>query len=99
MGKSQKLRQIQMAMALKHQSESGQAPRLVAKGFGLNAERLIDLAKENNVPIQKNENLAEMLSNLEVPEEIPEELYEIVAKLLAYLHMVDENYDIIAKKT
>jgi type III secretion system FlhB-like substrate exporter len=40
-----------------------------------------------------------MLSNLEVPEEIPEELYEIVAKLLAYLHMVDENYDIIAKKT
>jgi type III secretion system FlhB-like substrate exporter len=53
MGKSQKLRQIQMAMALKHQSESGQAPRLVAKGFGLNAKRLIDLAKENKVPIQK----------------------------------------------
>ena len=99
MGKSQKLRQIQMAMALKHQPESGQAPKLVAKGFGLNAERMIDLAKESNVPIQKDTNLAEMLSHLEVPEEIPEELYEVVAKLLAYLHMVDENYDIIAKKS
>lgn len=99
MGKSQKLKQIQMAMALKHQPDSGQAPRLVAKGFGLNAERLLDLAKENNVPIQKDKNLAEMLSNLEVPEEIPEELYEIVAKLLAYLHLVDKNYDTIAKKT
>jgi flagellar biosynthesis protein len=73
----------QLAVAL-HYDRTG-APRVVAKGKGTLGEKIIEVAKANNVPIEENEVLAGALSNVELGEEIPAELYKAVAEVLVYV--------------
>jgi len=56
---------------------------LVAKGEGSIAERIIKLAKENNIPIVEDTDLVNAMINMEVYEEIPPELYRAIAQILA----------------
>jgi len=65
------------------------APRLVAKGEGLLAERILALAREHGVPIEKDSALLEALYRLDINEEIPEELYQVVAELLAFIYRMN----------
>lgn len=71
-----------LAVAL-HYSGSG-APRVVAKGGGDVAERIIETAREHNVPLQEDAALASALSRLDLGREIPRELYVAVAHVLAF---------------
>lgn len=71
-----------VAVAL-HYSGSG-APRIVAKGGGEVAERIVQIAREHNVPLQEDAALAATLSRLELGREIPRELYVAVAQVLAF---------------
>lgn len=71
-----------LAVAL-HYSGSG-APRVVAKGGGQLAERIVETAREHNVPLQEDAALAAALSRLELGREIPRELYVAVAHVLAF---------------
>ncbi|MGH8176120.1 MAG: EscU/YscU/HrcU family type III secretion system export apparatus switch protein [Steroidobacter sp.] len=71
-----------LAVAL-HYSGSG-APRVVAKGGGALAERIIETARENNVPLQEDAALVSALSRLDLGHEIPRELYVAVAHVLAF---------------
>lgn len=73
----------QLAVAL-HYDRSG-APRVVAKGRGSLGEKIIEVAKANNIPIEENEVLAGALSNVELGDEIPEELYKAVAEVLIFV--------------
>lgn len=73
----------QLAVAL-HYDRTG-APRVVAKGKGTLGERIIEVAKANNIPIEENEVLAGALSNVELGEEIPAELYKAVAEVLIFV--------------
>ena len=73
----------QLAVAL-HYDRKG-APRVVAKGRGTIGEKIIEVAKANNIPIEENEVLAGALSNVEVGDEIPEELYKAVAEVLIFV--------------
>ena len=73
----------QLAVAL-HYDKSG-APRVVAKGRGSIGEKIIEVAKANNIPIEENEVLAGALSNVELGEEIPAELYKAVAEVLIFV--------------
>ena len=73
----------QLAVAL-HYDRTG-APRVVAKGKGTLGEKIIEVAKANNVPIEENEVLAGALSNVELGEEIPAELYKAVAEVLVFV--------------
>jgi flagellar biosynthesis protein len=72
-----------LAVAL-HYDRSG-APRVVAKGRGSLGEKIIEVAKANNIPIEENEVLAGALSNVELGEEIPAELYKAVAEVLVFV--------------
>ncbi len=72
-----------LAVAL-HYDKKG-APRVVAKGKGSLGEKIIEVAKENNIPIQENEALAGALSNVELGDEIPAELYKAVAEVLIFV--------------
>lgn len=76
-------RKSQLAVAL-HYDRTG-APRVVAKGKGTLGEKIIEVAKANNIPIEENEVLAGALSNVELGEEIPAELYKAVAEVLAFV--------------
>jgi len=73
----------QLAVAL-HYDRKG-APRVVAKGRGTIGEKIIEVAKANNIPIEENEVLAGALSKVELGDEIPQELYKAVAEVLIFV--------------
>jgi flagellar biosynthesis protein len=72
-----------LAVAL-HYDHLG-APRVVAKGKGSIGEKIIEVARANNIPIEENEVLAGALSNVELGDEIPAELYKAVAEVLIFV--------------
>lgn len=80
------------AAALKY--ENGyEAPMVTAAGIGHIADKILENAKESNVPIVYDEELASLLSNVDVGDSIPFELYDVVAKVIAYIMDVDKNMD------
>ena len=85
-------KKIKKAQALKYDPSKDNAPRIIATGRGQLAEKMIEKAKEENIPIYKDEHLAEALNKLEVGTEIPRELYEVVAEVLSFISRVDEQY-------
>jgi len=79
----------QSAVALRympHHPFLDAAPRLVAKGQGNLAKRILELAKEHGVPIQYDPDLTAVLEPLEVDKMIPPELFQAVAVVLASLY-------------
>ncbi|OAG27786.1 EscU/YscU/HrcU family type III secretion system export apparatus switch protein [Thermodesulfatator autotrophicus] len=79
------------AVALKYDHHKDKAPRVVAKGEGLLAERILSLAREHGIPIKKEDKLIEALLKLEIEQEIPPELYEAVAIVLAWAWRLNEQ--------
>lgn len=76
-----------LAVALKYDQAKNSAPSVVAKGADLIAEKIRELARENNVPIVENKPLAQVLYKLvKVEDLIPENLYRSVAEVLAYVY-------------
>lgn len=71
-----------LAVAL-HYSGSG-APRVVAKGGGVVAQRIVETARDHNIPLQQDSALAAALARVELGREIPRELYVAVAHVLAF---------------
>ncbi|HMN44401.1 MAG TPA: EscU/YscU/HrcU family type III secretion system export apparatus switch protein [Povalibacter sp.] len=71
-----------LAVAL-HYNGNG-APRVVAKGGGAVADRIIETAREHKVPLQEDGALAASLSRLDLGTEVPRELYVAVAHVLAF---------------
>ncbi|MBQ8246756.1 MAG: EscU/YscU/HrcU family type III secretion system export apparatus switch protein [Lachnospiraceae bacterium] len=77
------------AIALEY-NPSEDAPKVIASGQGVLAERIIEKAKEANVPLHKDDKLADTLSRLEIGEMIPPELYEVVAEILVFVDAMDK---------
>ncbi len=65
------------------------APRILASGKGEVAEKIIEKAKENDVPLYKDNKLADTLSKLKIGDAIPPELYEVVAEILVFVDDMD----------
>ena len=66
------------------------APKVIASGTGALAERIIEKAKEVDVPIHRDDKLADTLSKLEIGDMIPPELYEVVAEILVFVDQLDK---------
>ena len=75
------------AVALRYDGTS--APRVTAKGEGLIAQKIIDTASEHGIPIQKNEDLTNLLAKVRLNDEIPKALYHAVAQILVFLYHVN----------
>ena len=75
-----------MAAALQYKPREDSAPRLVAKGKGWMAEKIIQTAKEHNIPLKEDPHLVEILSTLDLYESIPPDLYKAVAEILIFLY-------------
>ena len=86
------MKKINRAAALKYESNYD-APVVTASGIGYIADKIIDKAKENDVPVVINEELANLLSNVDVGENIPTELYAAVAEIIAYVMKMDNIVD------
>ena len=80
-------RRAQKATALRYGGEN--APKVVATGAGLIAERILERAREAGVPVRRDPALVEALGKLELGEEIPEPLYRAVAEALAWAYSLD----------
>lgn len=81
---------VHLAVALLYQAERMNAPRVVAKGAGEIANRIVELAEENDVPLVQNAPLARALyRNVNVGQEIPADLYVAVAEVLAYVYQLE----------
>ena len=79
------------AAALKYNALADSAPVVKARGAGNIAERIIQVARENNVPIKEDADLVELLVQLDLEQEIPPELYKIVAEILAFVYSLDSS--------
>jgi flagellar biosynthesis protein len=74
-----------LAVALEYEKGSREAPRVVAKGYGLVAEAIVSLAEEHDVVIDANPALAQALAGVELDETIPVELFEAVAEVIGFV--------------
>lgn len=77
------------AIALEYNPQDG-APKVIASGRGLLAEKIIERARESEVPIHQDDKLADTLSRLEIGDMIPPELYEVVAEILVFVDSMDK---------
>lgn len=87
-----------IAIALKYDREKDGAPRVIAKGMRLKAEKIRQIAKDNGVPFMKNTTLAGALYRVEVGQEIPEELYDAVAEVLNFVYALQQQEAASRKK-
>lgn len=80
------------AAAIKYEMNY-EAPIVTAAGMGYIADKIIEEAEKNEVPVVHNKELAELLTNVDVGSSIPEELYEVVAEIIAYIMDIDKRLD------
>lgn len=81
----------QVAVALRYLREKDPAPRVIAKGRGELAEKILALAREHGIPVHPDADLAEVLVQLDLGKVIPEELYQALAEILAYLYRMNQK--------
>jgi flagellar biosynthetic protein FlhB len=78
---------IHLAVALKYETEKGNAPYVLAKGERLIAERIKEIARDHDIPIIEDKPLARALFRMcDVGDFVPAQLYRAVAELLAYVY-------------
>ncbi len=76
---------VSLAVALEYDKASREAPRVIAKGRGEVARRIVEIAAESGVTIDANGPLAEALAGVELDEQIPLELYQAVAEVIGFV--------------
>ncbi len=79
------------AVALKYEKEKDRAPRVTAKGRGDIAKRILEIAKEHNIPVREDADLVEVLSKLDLEEEIPPDLYRVIAEVLSFIYRINSG--------
>lgn len=79
------------AAALKYRHMIDRAPTVVAKGQGIVAERIIEVARKHGIQTKKDPALVEVLAKLDVGEEIPPDLFRAVAEVLAYVYKMTKK--------
>jgi len=80
------------AVSLRYDNRVNKSPVVTAKGRGLLADKIISLAKENNVPIKEDPDLVHLLSKVDLNREIPASLYQVVAELLSFVYKLNGEY-------
>jgi len=79
------------AIALSFNPETNKAPEVVARGEGIFAKKIIDLAREHGKEIISDGELLGLLKTIPVGKEIPETLYKVIALLYSYLYKLDSE--------
>jgi flagellar biosynthesis protein len=79
------------ATALRYDQKKDSAPKVVAKGRGLIAEKILEKAQEHNIIIKEDPDLLEALYRLDIYQEIPEKLYRAVAEILSEVYRINKK--------
>lgn len=83
--------------AIKYEVDE-RAPKVIAKGAGYVADKILEKADMADIPVYQDEDLVESLSKVELGDNIPPELYEVVAEILVFVDDLDKLYDKIHAK-
>lgn len=78
------------AAALRYDINKDEAPKIIASGQGSIAEKIIEAAREQKIPIEENQDIIDILVKLNIGEEIPQELYQVVAEILGFIYRLEE---------
>lgn len=84
-GKPDASRKARTAIALSYDHDAGEAPKVVAKGEGAVAARIIETAQAHDVHVEENPALAAALSRVELDDTIPKDLYTAVAAVISFV--------------
>lgn len=82
-------KQKKTAVALEYEPMD-KAPKVIASGQGFLAEKILDVAKQEDIPVHRDEKLAKSLQEIEIGEYIPQELYQVVADVLIFVDAMDK---------
>lgn len=82
------------AVALRYDENKDTAPVIVASGLGYMAERIVEMANENGVPVYEDNSLATVLTQLDLGTPIPEELYQAIVDIYAYFLKYTPKYSV-----
>ncbi len=88
---SQEKMERKLAAALGYDIEKDAAPRVLARGRGEIAEKIMEKAREENIPIHEDRDIVKVLVNMELGEEIPPELYRVTAEILSFIYRLEED--------
>ncbi|MEA2049293.1 MAG: EscU/YscU/HrcU family type III secretion system export apparatus switch protein [Campylobacterota bacterium] len=86
------------AVSLKYNNKENQAPIVTSYGKNKNAQQIIKIAKQNDIPIKKDEDLVNMLSEIELNKEIPTQLYQVVSELFSFIYNIANEKEKSEKK-
>lgn len=87
----QNKKETQRAIALRY-TDIDELPQVIAKGAGEIANKIVALAKEHGVPVQKDDSLADILSKLDTGSLISQESYRLVAEVISFLYFTDQKW-------
>ncbi len=73
------------AVALKYSADKDQAPVIIASGYGEIANKIINIAEQNGIPVYRDDSAASLMCMLDVGSAIPPELYEVIAAIYCQL--------------
>ncbi len=79
-----------IAVALEYDGET--APKVTAKGMNDIADKIIDVATQHGIPLQQNDGLVEVLSEMNLGDEIPENLYRAIAEVIAFAYILTGKF-------
>lgn len=79
----------QTAVALKDRTAERQVPEVIAAGRGKIAEKILQLALDEGIPVREDSALAEMLAKIELESPIPTEAFMAVAEILSYVYQAN----------
>lgn len=82
------------AVALAYGDGRTDAPRVVAKGYGNVADRIIELAVQEGVFVHDSPELVALLMQVDLDARIPESLYQVIAELLVWIGGIDQSMEL-----
>ena len=98
MDKNTEDRLRQRAVALRYNPEEDIAPKILAKGAGIIAEKILESAVESEIYVHQDAALVEDLTKMDVGDSIPPELYDIIAQVLVFISDLDRQETAAAYK-
>lgn len=83
------------AVALKYNTNEDVAPIVIASGYGMTADKIIDIAEERGIPVFRDDSAASLLCMLDIGANVPPELYQVVAAI--YVELLKTSAEIKGK--
>lgn len=83
------------AVALKYNAEDDAAPIVIASGYGITADKIIDIAEQRGIPVFRDDSAASLMCMLDIGANVPQELYEVVAAI--YVELLKKSAEVKGK--